>query len=337
MTIYAFEGRRPEIHASAYVAPSATVIGRVSIGARCYVGHGAIVRGDYGSVAIGDETAVEEGVIIHARPEDWTRIEERVTLGHGAMVHNATIRAGATIGMRATVSDYAEVGAGAIVGEMTLVKNSQTIPPRKVAVGVPARIVGDVGEQHRAMTHWAKDLYADLAGRYAGGALVPLPDGAPGDQLPTLVPIGVIHTPFSEPRDVPHGLKREFEGSVELNPEHAEGLADLDGFSHLALLFCFHRSSGYDLTVTPRPDKARRGLFATRAPRRPNPIGLSVVRLLAVEGTTLRVRGVDMCDGTPLLDIKPHVPLIDCPAEEVQLGWLGPRLRELERAQADQD
>ena len=91
MPIYAFEGRQPVIAESAYVSPSAQVIGDVRIGARCYVGHGAILRGDYGSIVIGDETAVEEGVIVHARPEDLTTIGRRVTLGHGAMVHNASI------------------------------------------------------------------------------------------------------------------------------------------------------------------------------------------------------------------------------------------------------
>ncbi|MBC8426158.1 gamma carbonic anhydrase family protein, partial [bacterium] len=87
MTIYAFEDRRPDIAETAYVSPTAQIIGDVTIGERCYVGHGAILRGDYGSIEIGAETAVEEGVIIHARPEDWTRIGTRVTIGHGAMIH----------------------------------------------------------------------------------------------------------------------------------------------------------------------------------------------------------------------------------------------------------
>ena len=92
MPIYAFEDRRPVIAESAYVSPSAQVIGDVTIGERCYIGHGVILRGDYGSIVIGDETAVEEGVIVHARPQDRTIIGRRVTLGHGAMVHNALIR-----------------------------------------------------------------------------------------------------------------------------------------------------------------------------------------------------------------------------------------------------
>ncbi len=172
MPIFAFEGRRPAIAESAYISPTAQVIGDVSIGARCYVGHGAILRGDYGSIVIGDETAVEEGVIVHARPEDRTTIGRRVTLGHGAMVHNATILDGAVIGMRAVVSDFAEVGEGAIIGEMTLVKNSQKIPARKVAVGVPAKIVGNVEERHFMMTHLAKELYVEMARRYRAGGMV---------------------------------------------------------------------------------------------------------------------------------------------------------------------
>ena len=175
MPIYRFEDRYPDIAASAYVAPTAQVIGDVSIGERCYVGHGAILRGDYGSIEIGDETAVEEGVIVHSRPEDWTRIGKRVTIGHGAMIHNATIHDGAVIGMRAVVSDYSEVGEGASVGEMSLVKNRQQIPARTVCVGVPVRVIGEVDERHHAMSHWAKDLYVDLSARYLAGGMVEVP------------------------------------------------------------------------------------------------------------------------------------------------------------------
>jgi tRNA-Thr(GGU) m(6)t(6)A37 methyltransferase TsaA len=320
MPIYSFEGRRPEIDGSAYISPTATVIGGVSVGERCYIGHGAILRGDYGSIAVGDETAVEEGVIVHARPEDWTRIGRRVTIGHGAMVHNATIDDGAVIGMRAVVSDFAVVGQGAIVGEMTLVKNSQAIPAGKVAVGVPARVVGDVDEHHRPMTRWAKDLYVELSARYPAGLVeLPQPD-PPVTALPPLVPIGVIRSPYRE-IGPPQGAMADAEGEVELEPRYEEGLADVAGFSHVILLFGLHRSRGYRLTVTPHMDPAPRGLFATRSPRRPNPIGMTVVRLLGVEGCRLRVRGVDMLDGTPLLDIKPYVPRFDGPSD-ARAGWL---------------
>ena len=317
MGIFSFEGKQPDIDASAYVSPTAMVVGRVTIGQRCYIGHGAILRGDYGCIEIGDETAIEEGVIIHARPSDWTRIGRRVTVGHGAMIHNAVIHDGAVIGMRAVVSDFSEVGAGAIVGEMGLVKNGQQVPPASVAVGIPVKVVGEVEEKHRAMTHWAKDLYADLAGRYAGGAMVELdaPAGARG--LPQLRAIGTIRTPRHSVHGGPKhgGQGSEMEGEVIVESAFREGLADLEGFSHLVLLFWLNRSEGYSLKVTPHLDTEPRGLFSTRSPRRPNPIGLTVVRLLEVnagEGR-LKVAGVDMLDGTPLLDIKPHVPSWDSP------------------------
>jgi tRNA-Thr(GGU) m(6)t(6)A37 methyltransferase TsaA len=135
-------------------------------------------------------------------------------------------------------------------------------------------------------------------------------------------PIGVIRTPFTVQAGTP--IQARFavgvEGTVELAPEFAEGLADLDGFSHVILLYAFHASSGFNLRVTPYLDKQARGLFATRAPRRPNPIGLSVVRLLGIEGTLLRVADVDMLDGTPLLDIKPFVPDFDH-RPGVRTGW----------------
>jgi tRNA-Thr(GGU) m(6)t(6)A37 methyltransferase TsaA len=136
-------------------------------------------------------------------------------------------------------------------------------------------------------------------------------------------PIGVIRTPFKEPKGTPIQPKRAggAAGRVEVYSKFARGLVDLDGFSHIVLLYCFHLSSGYDLTVTPYLDKQLRGLFATRAPRRPNPIGLSIVRLEQINDNILRVRGVDILDGTPLLDIKPYVPEFDS-AAEIRIGWL---------------
>jgi carbonic anhydrase/acetyltransferase-like protein (isoleucine patch superfamily) len=169
MPIFEFEGRRPRIAVSAYIAPSAQVIGDVQIAEHCYIGHGAILRGDYGTIVVGEGTAIEEGAIVHARPGDRTVFGREVTLGHGAMVHNARIDEYAVIGMRATVSDYSRVGAWAIVGEMALVRNSQEIPAEKVAVGVPAKVIGDVTDQHKAMWTYGKQLYQDLARRYPDG------------------------------------------------------------------------------------------------------------------------------------------------------------------------
>jgi len=136
-------------------------------------------------------------------------------------------------------------------------------------------------------------------------------------------PIGTIHTPYKAPQGMPiqPGGAGGVRGTIELYPEYAAGLKDLDGFSHLILLYQFHRSSSYDLRVVPFLDTVERGLFATRAPRRPNPIGLSVVRLCNIEGTTLQVENVDMLDGTPLLDIKPYVPAFDTQTD-VRTGWL---------------
>lgn len=110
-------------------------------------------------------------------------------------------------------------------------------------------------------------------------------------------------------------------GTVEVFEEYSEGLKDLDGFSHLILLYQFHQSEGFDLSVVPFLDTEKRGLFSTRAPRRPNPVGLSIVQLEKVEGCVLHINNVDILDGTPLLDIKPYVPDFDEQAE-VRTGWL---------------
>ena len=136
-------------------------------------------------------------------------------------------------------------------------------------------------------------------------------------------PIGVIRSPFTEPAGMPIqptgavGVK----GLVEVLPEYADGLQDLDGFSHIIIIYQFDRSSGYELKVVPFMDATLRGLFSTRAPRRPNPLGLSVVRLERVDGRCLHIDGVDVLDETPLLDIKPYVPAFDAPTE-CRTGWL---------------
>ncbi|MBN2310166.1 MAG: tRNA (N6-threonylcarbamoyladenosine(37)-N6)-methyltransferase TrmO [Candidatus Hydrogenedentes bacterium] len=136
-------------------------------------------------------------------------------------------------------------------------------------------------------------------------------------------PIGIIHTPFSRPEGMPiqpagaGGIR----GTVEVFQEFQDGLSDLDGFSHIILLYHFHRSRDFQLRVVPFLDTEPRGLFATRAPRRPNPIGLSVVRLCGVDGCLLEIENVDMLDGTPLLDIKPYVPEFDRHTD-IRTGWL---------------
>lgn len=115
-------------------------------------------------------------------------------------------------------------------------------------------------------------------------------------------------------------------GTVELFDEFKEGLADLDGFSHVILIYHFHLSEGYSLKVKPFLDDTRRGLFATRAPQRPNPIGISVVPLVRIDGATLHITNVDIIDGTPLLDIKPYVPEFDRELD-IRVGWLSSKSR----------
>ena len=127
---------------------------------------------------------------------------------------------------------------------------------------------------------------------------------------------------------------RRVRGAVEVLPEFRDGLADLEGFDRVILLYHFHRSEGYALRVVPFLDDCERGVFATRAPRRPNPIGLSVVRLVGVEGCRLVIEDVDVLDGTPLLDIKPYVPSFDAYPGECD-GWFGRRVGEVRTARAD--
>jgi len=136
-------------------------------------------------------------------------------------------------------------------------------------------------------------------------------------------PIGIIHTPFRELENMPiqPSGAAGICGTVDLYPEFTEGLKDLDGFSHLILLYHFHESRGYKLIVTPFLDSENRGVFATRAPKRPNPIGLSIVRLVRIQGSTLDIENVDILDGTPLLDIKPYVPEFDH-QQDCRIGWL---------------
>ena len=139
----------------------------------------------------------------------------------------------------------------------------------------------------------------------------------------TFQPIGTIHSPFHDTQNMPiqPTSAEGIEGKVVLLPEYQEGLKDLEGFSHIILLYYFHKVNRTSLTVTPFLDSIPRGLFSTRAPIRPNPIGLSIVRLVAVEENILHIENVDILDGTPLIDIKPYAPVFDHHPGE-RIGWL---------------
>jgi tRNA-Thr(GGU) m(6)t(6)A37 methyltransferase TsaA len=150
-------------------------------------------------------------------------------------------------------------------------------------------------------------------------------------------PIGVIHSPFKQTKGMPiqPAGARGVAGTVEVIPEYGDGLKDLDGFSHIFLLYHFHLSQGYSLMVKPYLDDSLRGVFATRAPRRPNAIGISVVRLVGIEGCTLHIEDLDIADSTPLLDIKPYVPGFDS-REVERIGWLAGKAERVAEVGADE-
>jgi tRNA-Thr(GGU) m(6)t(6)A37 methyltransferase TsaA len=138
----------------------------------------------------------------------------------------------------------------------------------------------------------------------------------------TLHAIGVVRSPYSDTAQIPKGLGAQHaaEGVLELRPELEEGLLDIEGFSHLYVIWVFDRSEGSQLLAHPPSDDRPHGVFATRSPQRPNPVGLTVVELLSRDGARLHVRGLDMLDGTPILDIKPYLSSV--PEESLRLGWL---------------
>lgn len=163
-------------------------------------------------------------------------------------------------------------------------------------------------------------------------------DPARGDASAAILcrPIGFIRSRFPDPEGVPvqaAGAQAEI-ATLEVLPEYLPGLRDIEGFDHLILLTHFHRCAGERLEVMPFLDVQPRGVFATRAPARPNRLGLSVVRLLEVDGCRLRFAGTDMVDGTPVLDIKPYVPRFDAPVPG-RIGWFEGRLEDLEARRAD--
>ncbi|MBN2497978.1 MAG: gamma carbonic anhydrase family protein [Deltaproteobacteria bacterium] len=166
MALYRFEDRTPTIGQGAWISDSARVIGDVEIGSDCYIGHGAVLRGDYGSIRIGPGTAVEENAVIHIRPDGLSVLGERVTVGHGAILHCNRIEDFAVVGMGAVLSFDVEVGSWAIVAEGCSVPKGMKIPAGKIATGVPARVAGDVQERHKEFWKYGKQLYVDLAHQY---------------------------------------------------------------------------------------------------------------------------------------------------------------------------
>lgn len=152
------------------------------------------------------------------------------------------------------------------------------------------------------------------------------------------ISIGTIHSPFKDLEGMPTqpiGAK-DIKGEIHLKKEFKEGLKDLEEFSHIILIYHFHLSRGHQLHVKPFLDNVERGVFATRAPKRPNPIGMSVVRLENIEGSKIHISNIDVVDGTPLLDIKPYIPNFDkCKGEEVCIGWFEDKHEDADHKRSD--
>jgi carbonic anhydrase/acetyltransferase-like protein (isoleucine patch superfamily) len=172
--LYRFDGKQPIVGKETYVSETATVIGDVIIGDNCYIGHGAIIRGDYGRIEIGDGTAVEEGVIIHCPPKEVHAIGKSVTVGHGAVVHSKRISDYAVIGLNASVSIWSEVGEWAIVAEGAVVKMKQVVPAMTVVAGNPARAVRKVSAEDQKMWNLGKLVYVELAKKYLKEGMTPV-------------------------------------------------------------------------------------------------------------------------------------------------------------------
>jgi carbonic anhydrase/acetyltransferase-like protein (isoleucine patch superfamily) len=166
MALYRFGDRVPKVDPGAWVSDSARVIGDVFVSKDCYIGHGAVLRGDYGSIWLGPGTAIEENAVVHIQPEALCEVGERVTVGHGAILHCSRVADYAVIGMGAILSFEVEVGEWAIVAEGCVVRNGMKLTAGKIYRGTPAREVGVVKQFHKELWTYGKQLYVDLASRY---------------------------------------------------------------------------------------------------------------------------------------------------------------------------
>ena len=163
---YSFDGRAPLVGDGTYVSETAQVIGDVRIGKDCYIGHGAILRGDYGTIDIGNEAVIEEGVVVHAPPDEACMIGNRVVVGHGAIIHSRLIDDSAMIGMGAILSIRSGIGSQSIVAEAVVVKQGQQVPASVVMVGNPSRKVRDITQADRDNQDMSVELYTNLARKY---------------------------------------------------------------------------------------------------------------------------------------------------------------------------
>jgi carbonic anhydrase/acetyltransferase-like protein (isoleucine patch superfamily) len=164
MPVYEFNGKSPRIGEGTWIAPGAYIIGDVHIGKNCWIGPCSVIRGDFGTIVIGDETAVEDGVMIHTPGK--AIIGQKVTIGHLAMIHNSIIKDYAVIGMNSTLGDNAQVGSWSIIAEHSLVKKNQVVPDYKIYAGSPAVEKGDVTETYKEIMLAGKQMYVELVAQY---------------------------------------------------------------------------------------------------------------------------------------------------------------------------
>lgn len=170
MAIYEFEGKRPVIGSDSFIHPQAIVIGEVELGERCYVGAGAVIRGDYGKIVIGNGTNIQENCIIHAEPETIALIEDNSLIGHSAIVHGpCLVKQNVTVGMGSIVSTGCELGNDSLLAAGSVLPPGQSVPKAKIAMGNPARVVKDVDEKNRIYNQIGVKLYQDLALRCING------------------------------------------------------------------------------------------------------------------------------------------------------------------------
>ena len=167
MAVYSYDGKEPQLGLGCYISDSARVIGDVVLGENCWVGHNAVVRADHGQIVLYRGVAVEENVVIHVRHDSQCILEDRVTLGHGAIVHCDHIGSHAVVGMGAVVGRQATVGAWAIVAEGAVVTRGLQVEEGVIMGGVPAKVVGRVSQEHKKYWQWAKDQYEAFAQEYA--------------------------------------------------------------------------------------------------------------------------------------------------------------------------
>jgi len=166
MALYVFEGRKPVVGRSSYVHPLAVVIGKVTIGESCFVGAGAVLRGDWGEIIVGDGSNVQENAVIHAGPESVTHLSENSHIGHGAILHGCYLEEHVMVGMGAIINDRARIGENSLIASGAVVSPDSVIPAKSLAVGVPARVVKEVSQQQLDFTWAGTRLYQTLPERY---------------------------------------------------------------------------------------------------------------------------------------------------------------------------